>query len=76
MVELGSEKVTWVLDQDSGIIFVRLMWRRSDLMDVDHVVVFDAAKKVVWDSAQDYGIQLRSGAFPIRWRRSLTSICY
>lgn len=63
VIECISDKGSWVFAQDSGIIFVRLIGRRRDSTAVDHVVVVDDAKKVVWDRAEEYGIKLRSGVF-------------
>lgn len=62
-VPLRMEKEEWVVRKSEGVFLLRLQGNRRAVGEVDHVVVVDSAKKVIWDSVSEREIRMEVSAF-------------
>lgn len=56
----GYDKKEWLMQQRSGVFLVRLIGRRVDGTTVDHIIVVDAERRLVYDCAEEVALLMDS----------------
>lgn len=58
-----KDEAKWLLSQIEGEYFARLKSVSGEQLEVDHVIVVDASKEIVWNCVEDRGLKMDFSIF-------------